>query len=247
MVPVRIARFFPRLCIKNRQRFYQASPFLPSMTRRAKHHDDPIPIVRATESGWISFRVYPRNAAEVSARALPALSRFHGRPHPPLHAHGYKQSRQRSGLAGAAIATAASGDTINFANKLDGKTIVLTSGELAISTSLDIEGPGADELTISGGGSSRVFDVTTSGLNVTIAGLTITDGLAPQGGGVIDQGGASPWITTPSPATSRSRLTRATPRKVEAFLSLSTRLAIRERSPSRVLTFTPILSRAHPR
>jgi hypothetical protein len=94
-----------------------------------------------------------------------------------------------SGSLRAAISGAASGDTINFAHALDGKTIVLSSGELAIGTSVDIEGPGANRLSISGGGASRVFDVTTSGLNVTISGLTIKDGSAPQGGGIIDQGG----------------------------------------------------------
>ena len=89
-----------------------------------------------------------------------------------------------------AIAVAVSGDTINFASSLKGKTITLTSGELTIAKSLDIEGPGSGKLSISGGGSSRVFDITSSGVTVTIAGLTISNGLAPQGGGVLDQGGA---------------------------------------------------------
>src|SRR4051794_36140839 len=78
----------------------------------------------------------------------------------------------------AAIAAAASGDKIKFARQLDGETIVLTTGELVITKNLDIEGPGADNLTISGGGSSRIFDVTTSGLNVTVAGLTLAAGEA---------------------------------------------------------------------
>src|SRR5215472_7882929 len=43
----------------------------------------------------------------------------------------------------AAIAAASSGQTINFAPSLDGQTITLTSGELDITRSLDIEGPGA--------------------------------------------------------------------------------------------------------
>src|SRR5947209_3682564 len=43
----------------------------------------------------------------------------------------------------AEIATAASGDTIKFSPNLDGQTITLTSGELTIDESLDIEGPGA--------------------------------------------------------------------------------------------------------
>jgi hypothetical protein len=52
----------------------------------------------------------------------------------------------------AAIAAASSGETINFAPSLDGQTITLTSGELDIARSLDIEGPGAGRLTVSGGG-----------------------------------------------------------------------------------------------
>ena len=95
-----------------------------------------------------------------------------------------------TGSLRAAIAAAASGDTIDFAPSLDGQTIRLTSGELDINTSLDIEGPGAGLLTVSGGGNSRVFDVTTSGVSDTIAGLTITGGVAEQGGGILVQGGA---------------------------------------------------------
>jgi hypothetical protein len=82
------------------------------------------------------------------------------------------------------IAAAQSGDTIRFDPSLDGQTITLTSGELAISQSLRIKGLGADQLTISGNSTSRVFDLTGSGANVTIDGLTIANGLAAQGGGI---------------------------------------------------------------
>jgi uncharacterized protein (TIGR03118 family) len=76
------------------------------------------------------------------------------------------------------IAVAQSGDTINFDPSLAGQTIALTSGELAISKSLDIEGLGADQLTISGNNASRVFNISGSATNVEIANLTIADGLA---------------------------------------------------------------------
>jgi hypothetical protein len=93
------------------------------------------------------------------------------------------------------IAAASSGDTITFAPSLDGQTITLTSGELALTQSLDIEGPGAGLLTVSGNNASRVFDIS-SGVTATIAGLTITDGLAGgtaplfagSGGGILDLG-----------------------------------------------------------
>jgi hypothetical protein len=77
----------------------------------------------------------------------------------------------------AGIADAQSGDQIVFDPSLQGQTITLTSGELAITKSLDIEGLGADQLAISGNHASRIFDIS-GGVTVTLAGLTITDGLA---------------------------------------------------------------------
>jgi hypothetical protein len=91
-----------------------------------------------------------------------------------------------------AIADAAQGDTITFDKNVH--RITLTTGELDIAKNLDIEGPGANKLTISGNDSSRVFDVLSG--SVTMAGLTITDGLADGnaptihsvGGGILNQG-----------------------------------------------------------
>lgn len=48
----------------------------------------------------------------------------------------------------AAITSAVSGETIEFANSVH--SIALTSGDLPISVNLKIQGPGADKLTISG-------------------------------------------------------------------------------------------------
>ena len=75
----------------------------------------------------------------------------------------------------AAIAAAVDGDTITFANKVN--KITLTTGELFINKNLDIEGPAATKLRISGNDAGRVFDIS-AGETVTLAGLTITDGLA---------------------------------------------------------------------
>jgi hypothetical protein len=92
------------------------------------------------------------------------------------------------------IAAARSGDQIVFDPSLQGQTITLTSGELAITQSLDIEGLGADQLAVSGNHASRIFDIS-GGVAVTIAGLTITDGMmAPGttdalGGGIFNNGG----------------------------------------------------------
>jgi hypothetical protein len=95
-----------------------------------------------------------------------------------------------------AISTAISGETIEFAHSIH--SITLTSGELAISKRLDIEGPGASKLTISGNDASRVFDVSGS-VTVTIAGMTIANGKAvvtqfyspDGGGGVLNEAGAT--------------------------------------------------------
>src|SRR5262249_22828004 len=57
-----------------------------------------------------------------------------------------------------AILDTPAGGTVDFEPGLSG-TITLTSGELAVDKSLDIEGPGANLLTVSGNNASRVFDV----------------------------------------------------------------------------------------
>jgi hypothetical protein len=92
------------------------------------------------------------------------------------------------------IKHASGGDLIKFDSSLAGQTITLTSDELLISQSLDIEGPGPDLLAISGNNHSRIFDVSQNqkAVNVTIAGLTIEDGLAPQtvGGGIFNYSSA---------------------------------------------------------
>src|SRR5436190_4264483 len=87
-----------------------------------------------------------------------------------------------------AIANAAPGETINFAS---GGTITLTSGELLIDKDLIISGPGADNLLIqrstdSGTPNFRIFDVLSG--NVTISGLTVSNGRADTGGGIYGQG-----------------------------------------------------------
>jgi hypothetical protein len=83
------------------------------------------------------------------------------------------------------ITNAKSGDTIAFAPSLQGQTITLTSDQLTLNKSLDIEGPGANLLAISGNDQNRIFSVN-EGLTVTIAGLTLTHGRGSgsAGGGI---------------------------------------------------------------
>ena len=84
------------------------------------------------------------------------------------------------------IAGASSGDTIVFRSDVSG-TITLTNGVLNITKPLDIDGPGADNLTISGNGATEVFNVKY-GVTATIAGLTIADGSSNDGGGIYNLG-----------------------------------------------------------
>ena len=86
-----------------------------------------------------------------------------------------------------ALGDAVDGDTINFHSSLNGQRITLTSGELLVNKSVTISGPGANMLTVDANHVSRVFYIA-SGKDVTISGVTITNGSAPApngfGGGI---------------------------------------------------------------
>ena len=62
-------------------------------------------------------------------------------------------------------------------------TITLTSGELLVTDSLTIDGPGAASLTISGNNASRVLTVGSSSVALTVEGLTVANGAAGGGDG----------------------------------------------------------------
>ena len=80
------------------------------------------------------------------------------------------------------------GVTITFAAGLQG-TLDLTQGSLPLITGdLAIVGPGANLLTIDAQGNSRILSIA-SGADVTISGLTLADGSAAQGGGILNSGG----------------------------------------------------------
>src|SRR4030095_12674401 len=85
------------------------------------------------------------------------------------------------------LADAIDGDTINFSSSLNGQTIMLTSGELLVDKRVTISGPGANTLAVDANHASRVFYIA-SGKDVTLSGLTITNGSAPapykQGAGI---------------------------------------------------------------
>lgn len=88
-----------------------------------------------------------------------------------------------------AIASAAPGDTIVFDAALTyPATITLNGQELLIYKSLNIAGPGADRLTISGLYSSRVFEIANSA-TVSIQGMAIANGQVVGTSGADDSGG----------------------------------------------------------
>src|SRR5262249_14442390 len=92
------------------------------------------------------------------------------------------------------------GDTINFDPRLKG-TITLTSGELQLGRGVTIEGPGSANLSISGYHTSRVFEILP-GADVTISGLTVTDGVAnAPGSGVNLVGGGGIFVAHGSTLT----------------------------------------------
>lgn len=112
---------------------------------------------------------------------------------PAAQAATFTVTNLNDGGAGSlrdAISTAnitAGADVVNFQPGLTG-TITLTTGQLAISDSVDIQGPGAADLSVSGNDSSRVFYIYSGAnlLDVTISNLTVRDGAANIGGGIVN-------------------------------------------------------------
>jgi len=94
-----------------------------------------------------------------------------------------------AGSLRAQVGQAASGDQIQFAPALSGQTIKLTTGAININKTLTISGPGALQLTISGSERQLIFLIGASG-NVSICGLTLTDGRTAGNGGAIQNNGA---------------------------------------------------------
>ena len=85
-----------------------------------------------------------------------------------------------------AIATTPAGGTVNFALSGCPCTIVLTTGDLAITKDLTVIGPGADQLTISGNNAWRPFRIGAPYMiptpppviTVVLDGLRLTNGVA---------------------------------------------------------------------
>jgi hypothetical protein len=87
-----------------------------------------------------------------------------------------------------AIATTLPGGTVDFQPGLSG-TISLTTATLSIAHDVTIVGPGQGVITVSGSSTFRVFNIS-SGLSVTLSGLTIGGGAVTNddGGGIWNAG-----------------------------------------------------------
>jgi hypothetical protein len=146
-------------------------------------------VARLARSLW--RRPAPGAAARPPFR--PALEGLEDRALPStltvlnLNDHGAGSLREK-------LARAQDGDTIAFDEALSGGTITLTSGELRVSQSVAIQGPGADLLSISGDHASRVFEILPE-VDAAISGLTVTNGLAnAPGSGVNLVGGGGLFV-----------------------------------------------------
>jgi hypothetical protein len=88
-----------------------------------------------------------------------------------------------------AIFATAAGGTIDFDSSLTGGTIRLKLGELALARNLNIQGLGANNLTISGNNTSHIFNVddgnSNTAINLIVDGITLTEGATNDNGGAI--------------------------------------------------------------
>jgi hypothetical protein len=91
-----------------------------------------------------------------------------------------------------ALAIANDGDIID-ATGISG-VITLSTGVLVVNASVIINGPGADVLAVDANAASSVFQVTSFG-PVTISDLTIRNGQAGFGGGILNSNGGTLSIT----------------------------------------------------
>ena len=95
-----------------------------------------------------------------------------------------------AGSLRACILSAGSGDTIQITAT---STITLASALPDITHNLTITGPGANKLTIDGGGSYQIFNITAG--TVSISGLKLSSGISAGSGAAISQTAGSLTVT----------------------------------------------------
>jgi uncharacterized repeat protein (TIGR01451 family) len=92
-------------------------------------------------------------------------------------------SNSGAGSLRQAILDACPGATITFNVTIP----IVLSSELVIDKNLTIQGPTSSGLTISGNNASRIFNIN-AGVSLAISNLTIANGLASSGGGILNAG-----------------------------------------------------------
>ena len=89
-----------------------------------------------------------------------------------------------------AVACAASGDIVSFSGLPVSSTITLTSGEIAFTKTLTIDGSGAAGLVVDGNHSSRIFDIGTYSA-ISLTALVLQHGSTTDYGGAVYQNGGA--------------------------------------------------------
>ena len=95
--------------------------------------------------------------------------------------------REAINYAEGLYATQGITSTIQFSPNLWGKTLNLSLGAINLTGGLNINGPGFEELTISGGNNSQIFTVAQNA-NVSITGVALTQGHGVNGGAIDNKG-----------------------------------------------------------
>lgn len=99
-----------------------------------------------------------------------------------------------AGSLRAAIASAASGDSIIFSSSLANQTITLTSGQIIVDKNLTINGAGFT-ISVSGNNTSRIFYVSGSNISLSITNLTLKNGQASTVNGSTYTSGGSIYLS----------------------------------------------------
>jgi hypothetical protein len=101
-------------------------------------------------------------------------------------------SAPKPGMLRYAIVNAPDNAVITFDPSITGQTVTLDGrgpgNQIKLTRNVCIQGPGPNQLTISGGHTTRIFFV--SGATVEISGLTLTGGIAAGGDGGPGSGGS---------------------------------------------------------
>lgn len=130
-----------------------------------------------------SFCLKPLVAALAMAFGMTAGENAHAATFTVVNLNDTGAGSLRHAIAVANVTPGA--DTITFDPSVTG-TITLTTGELSITDSVTLQGPGPNVLTIMGNNVSPVLDIPQppGTLEVTVSGLTISGGLGINGGGI---------------------------------------------------------------